>query len=99
MQSVVWDIADTAGSADTTAIRRIGIEISGTGGSPFTNPTVLYVDRVDVSSPSGYASWDFDMSSSVHTTPTANGPLECVWLNNHSDDTNVSGASISWLGP
>jgi hypothetical protein len=99
MQNVVWNIADTAGNADATAIRRIGIEIAGTGGSPFTNPTVIYIDRVDVSSPAGYGSWAFDTSSSVYVTPTSSGPQECVWLNNHSDDTNVSGASISWLGP
>jgi hypothetical protein len=96
---VVWNIADTAGSADTTAIERLGIEITGTGGSSFTNPTVLYVDRVDVTRPSGYHSWGFDTSSSVYTTPTSSGPQGCVWLNSYSADTNVSGASISWLGP
>lgn len=100
MQSIIWNIGDAAGSADTTAIERIGIEIVGTGGSSFTNPTVIYVDRVDVVGSSlGTGSWPLDTSASVHTTPTSSGPVGKMWLNSYSADTNVSSAAISWLGP
>jgi hypothetical protein len=95
MQDVVWKVADTRGSADLTAIERIGIEINGSGGGPYSNPTVIYVDRMDVAS----SSWTFDAAASVYTTPTVSGPVAQIWLNNHSGDTTVSDASVSWLGP
>jgi hypothetical protein len=100
MQNVVWNMADTSAGTSATAIERIGIEVVGTGGSPYTNPTVLYVDRVDVTGSSlTTGSWTFDASSSVHTTPTSSGPVNKIWLNSYSADTTVSGATISWLGP
>jgi hypothetical protein len=44
------------------------------------------------------ASFPFDTSSTVTTTPTSNGPNNVMWLNNYSADTNVA-AALSWLGP
>lgn len=64
------------------------------------NPTVIYVDSIVVTgatlSPSSYP---FDAAGSVHTTPTAQGPVGLLFLNNYSADTNVTGCTIGWLGP
>jgi hypothetical protein len=100
MQNIVWSIAGAGAAADKTIIERIGIEIAGTSGASWTNPTVLYVDRIDVTgSALSPASYTFDTAATVHTTPTGQGPVGRIYLNNYSGDTNVTGAAISWLGP
>jgi hypothetical protein len=98
MQDIVWDVAGTpatAGSADTTAIQRIGLEISGADGRSFSNPTVIYLDRVSTA----VVSWTFDTVDSVYTATTMSGPAGQIWLNSYSAETNVAGASITWVGP
>lgn len=100
MQEIAWSIAGAGNAADKTMIRRIGIEIAGTGGSTFTNPTVLYLDSIVVTGSSlNPASFTFDTSGTVYTTPTGEGPPSQLYLNNYSADTNVTGAALSWLGP
>jgi hypothetical protein len=100
MQDIAWSIASAGTAADKTRIRRIGIEIVGTGGSSWTNPTVLYVDRIVVTGSSlSPATYPFGTASTVHTTPTEQGPTGALYLNSHSGDTTVTGAAISWLGP
>jgi hypothetical protein len=99
MQNIVWNVGDATGSAGAAA-ERIGLEIVGTGGSSFSNPTVIYIDRVDVARSSlAMGSWTFDTAASINTTPTTSGAAGRMWLNSYSADTNVSGATISWLGP
>jgi hypothetical protein len=100
MQDIVWSVASAGTAADKTKIRRIGIEISAGSDSSWTNPTVLYVDRITVtgSSPS-LASYPFDTDDSVYTTPTGQGPTGDMYLNDDAGDTTVTGAAISWVGP
>jgi hypothetical protein len=100
MQTISWDVATAGTTADKTIIRRIGIEISGNGASSWTNPTVLYVDSITVTGTTlAMSSFTFDTSNTVSTTPTGSGPNNVIWLNNFSGDTNVTGATLSWLGP
>lgn len=100
MQTISWDVATAGTTADKTIIRRIGIEISGNGASSWTSPTVFYVDSITVTGTTlAMASFTFDTASTVSTTPTGNGPNNVIWLNNYSGDTNVTGATLSWLGP
>jgi hypothetical protein len=100
MQTISWDVATAGTTADKTTIGRIGIEISGNGASSWTNPTVLYVDSIMVTGTTlAMSSFTFDRSTTVSATPTGNGPNNVIWLNNFSGDTNVSGATLSWLGP
>jgi hypothetical protein len=100
MQNIVWNIAGAGTAADKTIIRRIGIEIAGTSGSSWTNPTVLYVDSIVVTGATlTPASYTFDTAASVYTTPVDQGPEGELFLNSYSGDTNVTGAAVSWLGP
>ncbi len=76
------------------------VEISGAGASSWTSPTVVYVDSITVTGTSlTMSSFTFDTSSTVYTTPTSSGPNDVIWLNNYTGDTNVTGATLSWLGP
>jgi hypothetical protein len=99
MQTINWDVSTAGTGADKTIISRVGIEIIGTGSTSWTNPTVIYVDSVTITGTNlTMASFPFDTSSTVTTTPTSNGPNNVMWLNNYSADTNVA-AALSWLGP
>ena len=99
MQTINWDVATAGTGADKTIISRVGIEIIGTGSTSWTNPTVIYVDSVTIAGTTlAMASFTFDTSSTVSTTPTSSGPNNVMWLNNYSADTNVT-AALSWLGP
>jgi hypothetical protein len=96
---LTYDLADVMGY-DKTIVRRLGIEIVGTGASRWTNPTVVYVDSVSISNtpldPSVFA---FDSADTVSTTPSVSSPGDQrMWLNSGAGDTNVA-ASLSWLGP
>jgi len=100
MQTITWDVATAGTTADKTIIRRIGIEISGAGASSWTNPTVIYIDSITVTGTTlTTSSFTFDTTTTVSPTPTGNGPNDIIWLNNFSGDTNVTGATLSWLGP
>jgi len=100
MMTINWNVATAGTTADKTIIRRIGIEISGAGASSWTSPTVLHVDSIIVTGTSlAMSSFTFDTSSTVLATPTSSGPNDIIWLNNYSGDTNVTGATLGWLGP
>jgi len=100
MQTVVWNVKDSTGTPDATGIERIGIQVDGAGGSPYTSPSVILVDSIVVTGSSlASGSFTFDTSSSVYTTKTSSGPVGTIWLNNYAGDTNVAGATISWVGP
>jgi len=97
---VVWNVKDSTGTPDATGIERIGIQIDGAGGSPYTNPSIILVDSIVVTGSSlKPGSFTFDTASTVYTTKTSSGPVGTMWLNNYAGDTNVADASISWLGP
>lgn len=97
---IVWDLSTVTTTFDKTIIARIGIQVTASGATAWTNPTVLYVDSISVTGADpAIAGWTFDTSATVHTTPVtflAPGPM---WHNNHTDDTTAVGSAISWLGP
>lgn len=73
-----------------TSIKSIGIELNAQPSATWSNPTVVFVDSISVTSPS--LSFPFDAASSVSTTNT-NGAL---WLNGNSSDTTATGSAVSW---
>lgn len=98
-EDISFDLGPITGY-DKTIVRRLGIEVIGTGSTAWTNPTVIYVDSVSIANtvlnPSVFA---FDTADTVSTTPsTSSPPDQRMWLNNGPNDTTVA-ASLSWLGP
>jgi hypothetical protein len=96
--NVTWNVgAEDPGSTNIvkTSIKNIGIEISAQPSSPWTSPTVVYIDSITVTSPA--LSFTFDGSSSVYPTPsTTNVAGQALWLNSGSLDTTAVGATLSW---
>jgi hypothetical protein len=92
--TVNWNVGAEPDSAGTgivkTSIKSIGIEINAQPSSSWTNPTIVYVDSITVTTPA--LSFTFDAASSVATT-NANGAL---WLNSNSQDTTASGSTVTW---
>ncbi len=100
MQSIVWNVKDSSGTPDATGIQRIGIQVDGAGGSPYTSPSVILIDSVVVTGSSlPQGSFTFASATNVYTTKTASGPAGTMWLNNYAGDTNIADAAISWVGP
>jgi hypothetical protein len=96
--TVTWDLsAETDTSPlDITKVRRLGLEIAGTGGSAWTNPTVVYLDSITVTTPA--LAFSFDATSSVYKTPTTLYTVDtALWLNNGSSDTSASGSTLDWV--
>ncbi len=89
-----WDVGAEPDSAGTgivkTSIKSIGIEINAQPSSPWSNPTIVYVDSLNVDSPA--LSFTFDASSSVSASNTAG----VLWLNTGASDTTATGATLTW---
>lgn len=94
--SVSWDLSQVSPSGfDKTKVRRIGIGIDAGTSNVWTDPTLVYVDSVTVTTPT--LSFPFDTVNSVNTTPTTYHVGDnAIWLNNGPDDTTATGAKISW---
>src|SRR6478736_2433819 len=92
--SISWNVGAEPDSDGTgivkTSIKSIGIELNALPSSAWSNPTVVFVDSISVTSPA--LSLTFDAASSVSTTNT-NGAL---WLNNNSSDTTATGSAATW---
>lgn len=92
--TVSWDVGAEPDSAGTgivkTSIKSIGIEINAQPSSNWVNPTIVYVDSINVTSPT--LTFTFDAASSVSNSNT-NGAL---WLNTNSQDTTASGCTVTW---
>ena len=101
MQLLAWSPKSDEGMADLSAIARIGIELNGVGGSAFASPTIVDVDRIEISGVSALprAAWDFDDSLSIFGEATTIGPVDRLWLNSSTYDTTVMGAAVLWMGP
>lgn len=97
-ETIVWDLADDGSSFDLTAIERIGIEITASGSTSWTNPTVVLIDRIAVADANpAVSAWTFDAMSSVHTTPVEIYEAGPIWLNSYSADTTATGSEIGWI--
>jgi hypothetical protein len=97
--SVSYELSTVTGF-DKTVVRRVGLEVIGAGSSTWLNPTIVYLDSIDIENtvldPS---SFNFDDAASITVTPsTAGPPDQRLWMNNATNDSNVE-ATLSWLGP
>jgi hypothetical protein len=97
--SVSYELSTVTGF-DKTVVRRVGLEVIGAGSSTWLNPTIVYLDSIDIENtvldPS---SFNFDDAASITVTPsTAGPPDQRLWMNNATNDSNVD-ATLSWLGP
>ena len=78
-----------------TSIKNVGIELSAQPSSNWTNPTIVYIDSILVTTPS--LSFTLDATSSVYSTPTTTSASgQALWLNSGTLDTTAVGASLSW---
>ena len=98
-QTLSWNVGTegpgTSGIA-LAAISRIGIEIRATPDAAWSNPTVVYVDSITVSTPS--LSFAFGTSSTLTPTPaTLDVAGQVLWQNSNTMDTTASRAVLSWL--
>src|SRR6185369_7915074 len=89
-----WNVGTEPDAAGTgivkSSIKSIGIEINALPSSAWSNPTVVYVDSITVTTPT--LSFTFDAASSVATSNTS-GALR---LTGGSSDTTASGAAVTW---
>jgi hypothetical protein len=100
VQVLTWTPKPVAEMAELSTINRIGIELNGVGGTVFANPTVIDIDRIEVSGVTTLprTAWDFENALSVYQEPTTFGPVDRMWLNSSTYDTTITGAAISWIG-
>jgi len=92
-QTLSWDVGAQTGSYDKTIVARVGLQISGAGSTSFTNPTVIYLDRIEVSG-SATGVWRFETPESVATNPMTSAAANILFCN--SGDSPVAGAAVSW---
>ena len=91
--TISWNVGtepDPGTGIVKTSIKSLGIEINALPSSTWSNPTVVYVDSVTVTTPT--LSFTFDGASSVSTSNTAGA----LWLNSGSSDTTATGAAVTW---
>jgi len=94
-----WNVGAQPDSTGTgivkTSIKNIGIELIAQPSSAWSNPTIVYVDSLTVTSPA--LSFTFDATASVNPTPTTTSPSgQALWLNSGSTDTTAAGSALSW---
>jgi len=98
-QTLTWNVgAQGPGSTAITLsdVSRIGIEINAGSDPAWSNPTLVYVDSIKVSSPT--LSFLFDASSSVSPTPSKNdAPGQALWPNAYTEDTTTGTVTLGWL--
>jgi hypothetical protein len=100
--NIQWNVGNEAtGSSgiDKTNIKRIGIEIAGTGSTTWANPTKVYVDSVTVTASATIPAFTFDTSGTVDTMPSSGVDVggQVLWLNSYSGDTSASNVTLGWL--
>ena len=94
--TLTWDFsAASTAPVDKAKVRRLGIEINGLGATSWTNPMLVYVDSITVTTPA--LSFPFDATASVHTTASSLYTADtALWLNNSSSDTTATGSTVAW---
>ena len=98
-QTLTWNIgAQGPGSSGIalTGVSRIGIEINASPDTSWSNPTLVYVDSITVSSPA--LSFSFDTSGTVTSTSSfLDVAGQVLWLNSNKVDTSATGVTLGWL--
>jgi hypothetical protein len=94
-----WNVGaepDAAGTGIVKSnIKNIGIELNVQPSTSWSNPTIVYIDSLTVTTPN--LAFTFDATTTVYTTPTAtNASGQALWLNNGATDTTAAGATLSW---
>jgi len=97
--TITWDVGAQPDSAATgivkTSIRNIGIEVGAQPSSSWTNPSIVYIDSIAVTTPT--LSFTFDASSTVYSTPTtAAAAGQALWVNSGATDTTAVGVTLGW---
>jgi hypothetical protein len=96
--TLTWDVGTEAPAmtgVTKTAIKRIGIEVNGSGSSAWTNPTIIFVDSITVTTPA--RSFTFDTTSSVSTMAASTDiASQALWLNSNSSDTTAARSTLAW---
>jgi hypothetical protein len=100
--TVTWDVGAQAasGSINKATIKRVGISVtSAPSTSGWTNPTVIYVDSIAVTTPSVSYMYTLDTTSTVqsagtNTDPSTSPPV--LWFNNGSSDTKAANVTLTW---
>jgi len=96
--TLTWNVSaepDGGTGIVKNSIKNIGIEVNAQPSTLWSNPTVIYVDSITVSSPT--LSFTFDASSAVSPTPaTTSAAGQALWLNSGSTDTTAAGSTLSW---
>ena len=97
-ETLSWNVGAEPDSAGTgivkTSIKNIGIELNAQPSSTWSNPTIVYVDSLTVTSPA--LSFTFDAPASVNPTPTIVASGQELWLNIVPTDTTAMGSALSW---
>jgi len=79
-----------------TAIKRVGIEINALPSTSWSNPTIVYVDSISVTTPT--LSFPLDTMPTVSTSASSGLDVsgQVLWLNSASSDTTAAGVTLTW---
>ena len=95
-----WDVgAEPVGSTNISksSILMVGIEIIAQPSTTWTNPTVVFVDSINVTTPTTSLSFPLDSAAAISSaTKNADAPVQTLWLNAGSTDTTAAGVTLSW---
>ena len=98
--TLTWDIGaepTVAPALMKKSVSRIGIEIKAAPSATWSNPTVVYVDSISVSTTPAL-SFPFATTSTVSTMAQSSDPTgQTLWLNSGSTDTTATGSALSWV--
>jgi hypothetical protein len=97
--TVTWAVGAASDSGASgivkTSIKNIGIEVTAQPSSSWSNPTIIYIDSLTISTPA--LSFTFDATGSVYPTPTATSASgQALWVNSGATDTTAVGVTVSW---
>jgi len=95
-----WDVgAEPVGSTNISksSILMVGIEIIAQPSTTWTNPTVVFVDSINVTTTTTSLSFPLDSAAAISSaTKNADAPVQTLWLNAGSTDTTAAGVTLSW---
>ena len=101
--NLTWDVGaqpDTATPVTNivkASIKRVGIEINSAPATTWSNPTVVYIDSITVTTPTQTQSFTFDTAAALTTTGTTSDPsTPILWLNTSSSDTKAANVTLAW---
>jgi len=100
--NLTWDVGAQPDMAPVSnivknSIKRIGIEINAAPATVWSNPTIVYIDSITVTTPTVTQSFTFDTAATLTPTPTTADPsTPILWLNSASSDTKAANVTLAW---